>query len=200
MAPLETLGSPYLSNRLDLEDDSAGQSAEYQHEQDDCGHERRRGEQPLDRSRLPDEVNRCSHTDTMPEAADAVSTRGSGSALPHVGEMAGELSLGSRYPGWMTTSETTPDIAETVDEARVAARRRRLIGVAIQFVATAVAFAVLKRTPDSRLRGPRWLWQIIVPFTVTKATDGALIVSPLGPILFFLFGRRRAPIAEPSSG
>ena len=100
----------------------------------------------------------------------------------------------------MTTSESTRDTAEAGDKARAAARRRRLIGMAIQFVATAIAFAVLKRTPDSRLRGPRWLWQIIVPVTLTKATDGALIVSPLGPILFLVFGRRRAPLAEPSSG
>jgi len=92
----------------------------------------------------------------------------------------------------MTSPETTPGVAETADEAQADAKRRRVIGVAIQFVATAITLAILKRTPDARLRGPRWLWQVIVPVTMTKATHSALVVAPLGPILFFLVGRRRA--------
>ena len=94
------------------------------------------------------------------------------------------------YSGAVTDEQTTPDTAVATDTSQAEVRKRRLLAVSIQLVATAVAFAVLKRTPDGRLRGPRWLWQLIVPMTFTKTTGSAIVVAPLGPILFFIFGRR----------
>jgi hypothetical protein len=84
-----------------------------------------------------------------------------------------------------------PDTAADPEPREAALRKARMVATAIQVVATAITFMVLKRTPDERLRGPRWLWQLIVPMTMTKVTSGVVIIAPAGPVLFFLFGRRR---------
>ena len=90
----------------------------------------------------------------------------------------------------VSNDQTTSEPAAATETERAKARKRRIFAVSIQLVATALAFAVLKRTPDGRLRGPRWVWQLIVPMTFTKTSENVIVVAPLGPILFFLFGRR----------
>ena len=70
-------------------------------------------------------------------------------------------------------------------------KRQMAIAVAIQLTLAALAYMALRRTPDERLRGPRWLWRVVIPATFTQIKGGDVVIAPAGPLLFFLVGRRR---------
>jgi Phospholipase_D-nuclease N-terminal len=63
-------------------------------------------------------------------------------------------------------------------------RTRRLIMAAATAEAglKAVALIDIKRRPASQIRGPKWLWALVV--VLINSAGGA-------PISYFLFGRRR---------
>jgi hypothetical protein len=63
-------------------------------------------------------------------------------------------------------------------------RTRRLIMAAATAEAglKAAALIDIKRRPASQVRGPKWLWAVVV--TLVNSFGGA-------PISYFLFGRRR---------
>ena len=70
--------------------------------------------------------------------------------------------------------------------------RQIAIAVAVQLGITLAAFIVLRKTPDDRLRGPRWLWRLLLPATVTQIKESEVILAPIGPVLFLAVGRRRS--------
>ena len=60
-------------------------------------------------------------------------------------------------------------------------RRQRqaiLVGAALEIVMTKIALRDLVRRPKGQVRGPKAAWAL------------ALFVQPVGPISYFLFGRR----------
>jgi len=63
-------------------------------------------------------------------------------------------------------------------------RSRRLIMVAATAEAglKAAALIDIKRRPASQIRGPKWLWAVVV--ILVNSAGGA-------PLSYFLFGRRR---------
>ena len=65
-------------------------------------------------------------------------------------------------------------------------RTRQLIIAAAAFEAPLKVAALidLKRRPASQIRGPKWLWAVVV-----------VLINSVGgvPISYFLFGRRRQP-------
>ncbi len=65
-----------------------------------------------------------------------------------------------------------------------------VLAATVQLVITLGAYWVLKRTPDDRLRGPRWLWRLLVPATVTQIKGSDVVLAPIGPVLFLTVGRR----------
>ncbi|GEM04356.1 negative regulatory protein YxlE [Halolactibacillus miurensis] len=53
--------------------------------------------------------------------------------------------------------------------------------IVLQFILTIVAvMSWYKADQDMRLNGNRWLWLFVI-----------LIITTIGPILFFIFGRRQ---------
>jgi hypothetical protein len=71
-------------------------------------------------------------------------------------------------------------------------RKEIILAVSVQLLFTVGSFVLLKRTPDSRLRGPRWMWRVIIPASVTRIRGSEVVLAPIGPVLFLVFGRRRA--------
>jgi hypothetical protein len=55
-----------------------------------------------------------------------------------------------------------------------------VLGGAIEIILTTIALRDLARRPRRQVRGPKAAWVL------------ALLVQPVGPISYFLFGRRRA--------
>ena len=90
------------------------------------------------------------------------------------------------YGGEMTGQSASEETDRSVD------RRQIAIAAAIQVAITLAAYAVLKRTSDERLRGPRWLWRVLIPASVTQLRGSDMVLAPFGPVLFFVLGRRRA--------
>jgi hypothetical protein len=64
-------------------------------------------------------------------------------------------------------------------------RSRRLIvfGGIVETVLKAAALVDLKRRPAEQIRGPKWVWVLVV--TLVNAMGGA-------PLAYFLAGRRKA--------
>jgi hypothetical protein len=55
-----------------------------------------------------------------------------------------------------------------------------LIAVSVQFSLLATAQVDITRRPAEEINGPKWLWRVI------------MFVNFLGPIAYFLFGRKRS--------
>lgn len=62
-------------------------------------------------------------------------------------------------------------------------RRMVVVGAVVQIGLEMVALRDLRRRPADQVRGPKWVW---VP---------AMSVNFVGPIAYFLVGRRRGPAA-----
>ena len=58
-------------------------------------------------------------------------------------------------------------------------RKAVAAGGVIETIMTVVALRDLKGRSKGSLRGPKWLWVLL------------LFVQPVGPIAYFMFGRRR---------
>lgn len=71
----------------------------------------------------------------------------------------------SRKKSW---SELTPPTRKAI-----------VIGGVLETVMTLLALRDLKDRPKGALRGPKWLWVLL------------LFVQPVGPIAYFAYGRRR---------
>ena len=61
-------------------------------------------------------------------------------------------------------------------------RRFVVVGAAVQFTLQFLALRDLHRRPADDVRGPKWFW---LPVT---------FVNVLGPIVYFLLGRRRSAV------
>lgn len=61
-------------------------------------------------------------------------------------------------------------------------RRFVVVGAAVQFTLQFLALRDLRRRPADEVRGPKWFW---LPVT---------FVNVLGPIVYFLLGRRRSAV------
>lgn len=75
-------------------------------------------------------------------------------------------------------------------ETRKPPTKQIVMAAAVQLAITLGAFWLLKKTPDDRLRGPRWLWRLLLPATVTQIKGSDVILAPIGPVLFLTVGRR----------
>lgn len=62
-------------------------------------------------------------------------------------------------------------------------RRMVVVGAVVQIGLEMVALRDLRRRPADQVRGPKWVW---IP---------AMSVNFVGPIAYFLVGRRRSPAA-----
>ena len=82
-----------------------------------------------------------------------------------------------------------PDSSDRPDRP---GRRAIVTAIAVQLLFTVLPFVLLRRTPDERLRGPRWLWRVVIPASVVQIKGSEVILAPIGPVLFLLFGRRRS--------
>ena len=75
-------------------------------------------------------------------------------------------------------------------ETRKPPTKQIVMAAAVQLAITLGAFWLLKKTPDDRIRGPRWLWRLLLPATVTHIKGPDVILAPIGPVLFLTVGRR----------
>jgi hypothetical protein len=64
-------------------------------------------------------------------------------------------------------------------EMSPAQRRLAIVGAAVQIGLQAAALVDLRRRRPEEVRGPKWPWA------------AATFVNTLGPVTYFLFGRRR---------
>ncbi len=72
-----------------------------------------------------------------------------------------------------------------------AEQRKALIGVGIAHaVLVLIGFRNLAKTPDERVRGPRWLWKVLMPSSTLKIEDDKIIFAPTGVVAYFLIGKR----------
>ncbi len=72
-----------------------------------------------------------------------------------------------------------------------AEQRKALIGIGIAHaLLVLVGFRSLAKTPDERLRGPRWVWKLVMPSSTIKIADDDIIFAPTGVVAFFLIGKR----------
>jgi hypothetical protein len=72
-----------------------------------------------------------------------------------------------------------------------AEKQKALIGVLVgHALLVLLGFRNLSRTPDERLRGPRWLWKLLMPSSTLKIDDDNIIFAPTGVIAYFLVGKR----------
>ena len=74
--------------------------------------------------------------------------------------------------------------AETKQWADLSQRTRRLIivGAVLDGILKAVALIDIRRRPASQIRGPKWVWAVLM---AVVNTAGIL------PVSYFLLGRRR---------
>lgn len=76
-------------------------------------------------------------------------------------------------------------------EGLEAEKQKALIGVLIgHALLVLLGFRNLSRTPDERLRGPRWLWKLVMPSSTLKIDDDNIIFAPTGVVAYFLVGKR----------
>jgi hypothetical protein len=76
-------------------------------------------------------------------------------------------------------------------EGLEAEKQKALIGVLIgHALLVLLGFRNLSRTPDDRLRGPRWLWKLVMPSSTLKIDDDNIIFAPTGVVAYFLVGKR----------
>jgi hypothetical protein len=72
-----------------------------------------------------------------------------------------------------------------------AEKQKALIGVLVgHALLVLLGFRNLSRTPDERLRGPRWLWKLLMPSSTLKIDDDNIIFAPTGVVAYFLVGKR----------
>lgn len=71
------------------------------------------------------------------------------------------------------------------------ARRRVIIGAVLHVLLVVLAFRSLSKQSEAHLRGPKPLWMGVIPASIVSLKEGkASGVVPIGPILYFLAGRR----------
>ena len=63
--------------------------------------------------------------------------------------------------------------------------------LALHIILAAVAFRSLFRRDAHNLRGPRWIWSVVIPASVSSLRPDAAWVAPIGPVAYFLMARRR---------
>ena len=79
-----------------------------------------------------------------------------------------------------------------------AEQRKALVGIGIAHaVLVTIGFRSLARTPAERIRGPRWLWKVLMPSSTLKINDDNVIFAPTGVVAYFLVGRKwKKPAVE----
>ena len=71
------------------------------------------------------------------------------------------------------------------------ARRRVIIGAVVYALLVVLAFRSLSKQSEASLRGPKPLWMGVIPVSIISLKEGnASGVVPVGPVLYFGFGRR----------
>ncbi|NND84293.1 MAG: hypothetical protein HKN46_04005 [Acidimicrobiia bacterium] len=75
-------------------------------------------------------------------------------------------------------------------------KQKALIGVMIgHALLVLLGFRNLSRTPDERIRGPRWLWKLLMPSSTIKVDDDNIVFAPTGVVAWFLIGKKwRKPV------
>ena len=84
-----------------------------------------------------------------------------------------------------------PDSTRTVwNDLPQGTRSRAVAGFIVHALLVAAAFRSLSKQDAANLRGPKILWKAVIPASIiTLRTDTARVV-PLGPLLYYTFGRR----------
>ena len=71
------------------------------------------------------------------------------------------------------------------------ARRRVIIQAIVHVLLVILAFRSLSKQREASLRGPKLLWTGVIPASIISLKGGnASGVAPIGPILYFVVGRR----------
>lgn len=70
-------------------------------------------------------------------------------------------------------------------------RRRVIIQTVVYVVLVALAFRSLSKQNPADLRGPKSLWKGVIPASLTNFKAGSAWVAPVGPLLYFVVGKRR---------
>lgn len=69
-------------------------------------------------------------------------------------------------------------------------KRRMIIQAVVYVVLVVCAFRSLSKQNPTDLRGPKSLWKSVIPATTVRLGPGQAFVAPLGPLLYFAFGKR----------
>ena len=78
-----------------------------------------------------------------------------------------------------------------------AEKRKVLAGVlVVHALLVLLGFRNLSRTPDDRLRGPRWLWKLLMPSSTLKVDGDTIIFAPTGLAAYLLIGKKWKKPAE----
>ena len=75
------------------------------------------------------------------------------------------------------------------------AKRRVIIQTLVYVVLVVTAFRSLSQQSADRLRGSKSLWKGVIPASMTNFRAGNAWVFPLGPLLYFVVGKRRGETA-----
>ena len=70
-------------------------------------------------------------------------------------------------------------------------RRRVIIQTIVYVVLVTLAFRSLSKQNPADLRGPKSLWKGVIPASLTNFKAGSAWVAPVGPLLYFIVGKRR---------
>ncbi|MDR9450731.1 MAG: hypothetical protein RI637_05870 [Acidimicrobiia bacterium] len=70
-------------------------------------------------------------------------------------------------------------------------RRRVIIQTVVYVMLVALAFRSLSKQSEADLRGPKSLWKGVIPASLTNFKAGSAWVAPVGPLLYFIVGKRR---------
>ena len=70
-------------------------------------------------------------------------------------------------------------------------RRRVIIQTVVYVVLVVLAFRSLSKQSEGNLRGPKSLWKGVIPASLTNFKAGSAWVAPVGPLLYFIVGKRR---------
>ncbi len=70
------------------------------------------------------------------------------------------------------------------------ARSGAAVQAGVHLVLATVALASVSRRDPSMIRGPRPLWMLVIPASVSRVRKDSAWVLPVGPLAYFLLGRR----------
>lgn len=82
-----------------------------------------------------------------------------------------------------------------------AEKKKALLGVmAVHALLILIGFRSLSRTPDEGIRGPRWVWKLLMPSSTVKIDDDRIIYAPTGVVAYALIGKRWGRRSDPDAG